>query len=361
MRTEVCVEPAGGNPDLSPSRCTNMPTDVTRQKGEIHKCRTSERSLKQRQRHETIREKDRFLIFTRILVKLLEQTDIAMHYEVRDAIRDCTERKARKEPGYESATNVLRERIRDIVNEETWKRTELYLERYLKQEKSLQRSSSFHRSRKGYISSNASTSTTSSQYSCPFDGSMSVISRFSVDTAATDDSCSLASNSPFQSNWHSYSSCHPPSSPGDSISTHSHSNHRQLTHEPSMRAGAAAISNATGSQGRCRPPSYPGAVVIPVSASKARKSAQSEQDHFVVLMRFLLKILKEKDPDGLLVQNVQDVVQDCIARNQRNEPGYENVKSIVRERLEVIVPAEYWDAAKQEHEDHDHSLQFKNR
>jgi hypothetical protein len=362
MTNDMGIENESNNCRSTPC-CANTPISSSRSKEDGRRCQTSERSHKQRQHREVQREKDRFLIFTRILVKLLEQTDMAMYHEVRDAIRDCTERKARNEPGFESATNVLRERIREIVNDETWHRTEMYLERYMKQEKSLQRSSSFRQSRKGNISSNVST--TSSQYSCPYDGSVSVISRFSVDTTATDDSCSLTSNSPFHSTWTSNNGFHPPASPCDTISSFKNNNHHR-TNDTELRIGNDSCTSPRSCNRRSgknyidcpnsrrRPPSYPGSVVVPVSSAKVhRTNHRYEKDNFVVLMRVLLNLLKEKDPDGLLSQNVQDVVQDCIARNQRNEPGYEDVRSIVRKRLEVIVPSEYWEAAKQQLGDHD--------
>ena len=51
------------------------------------------------------REKETFLVFTRVLMKYLEQKDMALYHRVKAIIKDCAERNRRQEPGYESVTS----------------------------------------------------------------------------------------------------------------------------------------------------------------------------------------------------------------------------------------------------------------
>ena len=284
---------------------------------------TSSNEARRAARREQRRDKDRFLVFTRVLVKYLEQTDEALHYEVREVIRDCTERKSRNEPGYESVTTVLKRRIQEIVDEDTWNRAEMYLDRFMK-EKSVIRSSSFQFSRRGSMSSQQSRrGSMSSQQSRR--GSMS--SRYTVETAETEDStCSMTSSLHFRSEHHPSSSMYDPS--GRFVSYHSAS-----TYGAGMGfAGLAQQRRASAHAGSVGP--------IHTDADA------QEKEQFVLLMRNLMKILDQKDPEGLC-KHVQVIVQDCIERNQMNEPEYESITSVVRERLEVIVPPEFWDEANQ--------------
>lgn len=81
----------------------------------------------------TRKQKERFLIFTRVLMKYLEQKDPQLHVEVKNVIRDSASRNSRKEPGYESVTSAMERRLKAIVNDHYWKRAEVYLDHFLKQ------------------------------------------------------------------------------------------------------------------------------------------------------------------------------------------------------------------------------------
>ena len=61
------------------------------------------------------RQKERFLMFTRVLMKYLETKDPALNQKVKSIIRDCAERNKRGEPGYESVTACMRERLKQVV------------------------------------------------------------------------------------------------------------------------------------------------------------------------------------------------------------------------------------------------------
>jgi hypothetical protein len=62
---------------------------------------TNEDKHKQRKAMER-KEKEKFLIFTRVLMKYLESKDPTLHLQVKDIVRDCANRNSRKEAGYES-------------------------------------------------------------------------------------------------------------------------------------------------------------------------------------------------------------------------------------------------------------------
>jgi hypothetical protein len=77
----------------------------------------------------TSEEKKQFLMFTRVLLKYLERKDPMLKLIVKDIIRDCIDRNKRQEPGYESVTAVMRNRLEATVREDYWKRAESYLRR----------------------------------------------------------------------------------------------------------------------------------------------------------------------------------------------------------------------------------------
>jgi len=77
--------------------------------------------------------KEKFLMFTRILLKYLEQKDIALHGHVKQIVKDCTVKHLGKVQGYESITLAMSRRLKDVVIECYWKRTEAFLDHYLKE------------------------------------------------------------------------------------------------------------------------------------------------------------------------------------------------------------------------------------
>ena len=79
------------------------------------------------------RQKERFLMFTRVLMKYLEQKDPKMHQKAKLIIKDCAERNKRQERGYESVTASMRSRLKQLVGEQYWKRAESYLKHFLEQ------------------------------------------------------------------------------------------------------------------------------------------------------------------------------------------------------------------------------------
>ncbi|CAJ1953292.1 unnamed protein product [Cylindrotheca closterium] len=84
---------------------------------------------------EVRRQKERFLIFTRVLIKYLEQKDPNMHRQAKVIIKDCAERNKKQEPGYQSVTASMKTRLKELVGESYWRRAEVYLKHYLDQQK----------------------------------------------------------------------------------------------------------------------------------------------------------------------------------------------------------------------------------
>lgn len=86
---------------------------------------TRERELK--------KQKETFLLFTRVLIKYLEQKDPAVHAQVKGIIKECAERNKRHERGYESVTASMRTRLKAVVSENYWSRAEAYLRQLMEQ------------------------------------------------------------------------------------------------------------------------------------------------------------------------------------------------------------------------------------
>jgi hypothetical protein len=100
---------------------------------------SSSQTSSQRER-DAKRVKEQFLMFTRVLMKYLEQKDPEMHMRAKQVIRECAERNKNKEHGYESVTASMKTRLRETVGEQYWKRADSYLIHFqeMQQKKKLQ-------------------------------------------------------------------------------------------------------------------------------------------------------------------------------------------------------------------------------
>ena len=76
-------------------------------------------------------QKEKFLNFTRVLIKYLEQKDPQLHQEAKNIIKECVERNKCGEPGYESVTAAMRLQLKILVGEQYWKRAEAYLKHFM--------------------------------------------------------------------------------------------------------------------------------------------------------------------------------------------------------------------------------------
>eukprot|EP00980_Cylindrotheca_fusiformis_P000663 scaffold160_cov136-Cylindrotheca_fusiformis.AAC.10 len=88
------------------------------------------------------RQKEKFLVFTRVLIKYLESKDPNMHRQAKAIIKDCAERNKKKEPGYQSVTASMKTRLKQLVGENYWKRAELYLKHFMEQKAKANQSNS---------------------------------------------------------------------------------------------------------------------------------------------------------------------------------------------------------------------------
>jgi hypothetical protein len=69
-------------------------------------------------------QKRRFLIFTKILMKILEKKDPCVHYNAQVVIRDCEQKKKRGEA--DSVVESLRAPLKDVVGPKYWHEARAY-------------------------------------------------------------------------------------------------------------------------------------------------------------------------------------------------------------------------------------------
>ena len=79
--------------------------------------------------------KERFLMFTKVLMKYLETRDPQLHSRAKLVIKECAERNKAKDPNYKSLTAAMQTRLRDCVGEFYWKKADDYLNHFLKTKK----------------------------------------------------------------------------------------------------------------------------------------------------------------------------------------------------------------------------------
>jgi len=78
--------------------------------------------------------KKSFLNFTRVLMKYLENKDKNMHANAKRVIRECADENKRNNPAFASLSVSMQVRLRDLVGEAYWKKTEDYLCQFLKKD-----------------------------------------------------------------------------------------------------------------------------------------------------------------------------------------------------------------------------------
>jgi len=81
------------------------------------------------------KEKERFLMFTRVLMKYLEQRDAKMHSAAKAQIKECYEKNKAGHEGFKSLTTSMKVRLRSTVGENYWKKAQDYLDHFLKQKR----------------------------------------------------------------------------------------------------------------------------------------------------------------------------------------------------------------------------------
>lgn len=79
----------------------------------------------------TFQERERFLIFVRILFKCLDEKDPQLRAKAKRVVQQCTLRNREGNPEYAPLVDVVERRLRCIVGEANWTRAEYYLRHYL--------------------------------------------------------------------------------------------------------------------------------------------------------------------------------------------------------------------------------------
>ncbi|KAL7428759.1 hypothetical protein ACHAXH_000896 [Discostella pseudostelligera] len=88
------------------------------------------------------KEKERFLIFTRVLMKYLEQRDPQMHLLAKTQIKECYEKNKAGDPAFRSLTTSMNTRLRATVGDVYWKKAQDYLEHFIRQKQDKKQHSS---------------------------------------------------------------------------------------------------------------------------------------------------------------------------------------------------------------------------
>ncbi|KAL3785515.1 hypothetical protein ACHAW5_005269 [Stephanodiscus triporus] len=81
------------------------------------------------------KEKERFLMFTRVLMKYLGQRDVNMFAAAKAQIKECYDKNKSGDPQFRSLTASMKVRLRATVGEIYWKKAQDYLDHFLKKKK----------------------------------------------------------------------------------------------------------------------------------------------------------------------------------------------------------------------------------
>ncbi|KAL7488843.1 hypothetical protein ACHAW6_014454 [Cyclotella cf. meneghiniana] len=81
------------------------------------------------------KEKEKFLMFTRVLMKYLEQRDKALHQKAKEQIRECYEKNKAGDPMFQPLTQSMKVRLRSTVGEVYWNKALIYLDQFFKAKK----------------------------------------------------------------------------------------------------------------------------------------------------------------------------------------------------------------------------------
>ncbi|CAJ1967214.1 unnamed protein product [Cylindrotheca closterium] len=90
----------------------------------------------QEQAAQATRRKRQYTLFTQVLLKRLEKENPSMHRAAKATIQECAIRNKKKQPGYESLTNALMPRLKELVGKPFWNTTQKVLHNHLAKHKS---------------------------------------------------------------------------------------------------------------------------------------------------------------------------------------------------------------------------------
>ena len=78
--------------------------------------------------------KEQFLMFTRVLMKYLEQKDVKMHSRAKEVIRECAKKNKDGNPQFASLSASMQAHLKKLVGAAYWKKAEEYLKQYMTQQ-----------------------------------------------------------------------------------------------------------------------------------------------------------------------------------------------------------------------------------
>ena len=79
----------------------------------------------------SLNDEERFVVFTRFLLKYLERKDQGLHMEVISIVRMYARHYVKNEPGYENGVRSLKLRIKSVVGEYNLRHAGRHFVRYL--------------------------------------------------------------------------------------------------------------------------------------------------------------------------------------------------------------------------------------
>jgi len=122
-----------------PSSSSYPSTQPTNPSAPVQSSRSSGRPAQlsaQEQAAQAARRKRQYTLFTQVLLKRLEKENPSMHRRAKATIQECAIRNKKKQPGYESLTNALMPRLKELVGKTFWNTTQKVLQHHLSKHKS---------------------------------------------------------------------------------------------------------------------------------------------------------------------------------------------------------------------------------
>lgn len=77
------------------------------------------------------RQRERFLIFIKILFKSLDEREPHLHARAKRIVAECTRRNRLGEPDFDPLMGAIEQRLRHMVGETHWMRATAYLRHYM--------------------------------------------------------------------------------------------------------------------------------------------------------------------------------------------------------------------------------------
>ena len=123
---------ATGNPGRSPSICAQIQSDDSAGPRSVLHLRPAKATTDAPLSGQKMKTKQ-FLMFTRLLLKYLEQKDYALHKQAKAIVLQCAYLRKIEAPGYEYLLSIMQHQLRKTVGEAHWRRGKALLLRLSEQ------------------------------------------------------------------------------------------------------------------------------------------------------------------------------------------------------------------------------------